>query len=87
MSSPINYNDPYLKNDGSIAPMSEVIGGGGGGSELPAHTVADAGKVLMVDDTNNLIWGTVSGGGNSFSNARNGSSLLNIATSGEGVTT
>lgn len=28
---PINFNDPYLKEDGSIVPVSEVIGGGGGG--------------------------------------------------------
>lgn len=53
---PINFNDPYLKEDGSIVPISEVIGGGGGGSELPPHTVADAGKVLSIDENNNLVW-------------------------------
>ena len=28
---PINYNDPYLNNDGSVVPIGDVIGGGGGG--------------------------------------------------------
>lgn len=28
---PINYNDPYIKNDGSVIPVGDAISGGGGG--------------------------------------------------------
>lgn len=59
---PLNWNDPVIKKDGSRTTLADYAGGGGGGgsSELPAHTIADAGKVLMVDDTNTLVWGSVS---------------------------
>lgn len=60
---PINYNDPYIKPNGDVVPIGDVIGGGGGGSELPPHTVADAGKVLTVTDENTLAWGEITGGG------------------------
>lgn len=54
---PTNYNDPYMKNDGSIVPIGEVIGGGG--SDIPAHTVSDAGKTLIVNDAGALEWGAI----------------------------
>lgn len=57
---PINYNDPYLKEDGSIVPVSDVVGGE---SELPEYGVDDAGKILSVDDTGELEWIENGGGG------------------------
>ena len=64
---PINYDDPYLKANGDIVPIGDIIGGGGGGSELPPHTVADAGKVLTVTDENALAWEELPPGTNNFS--------------------
>lgn len=55
---PLNWNDPVIKKDGSRTTLADYVDGGGG-SELPDHTIADAGKVLMVDDTNTLVWGSV----------------------------
>lgn len=57
---PIPWNKAFRKKDGSLVNM-EDIGGGGGGSELPEYSEADAGKVLGVDDEGNLAWVTVSG--------------------------
>ena len=62
---PIPWNKAFRKRDGSLVNM-EDIGGGGGSSELPEYSEADAGKVLGVDDEGNLAWVTVSGG-NQFS--------------------
>ena len=64
---PIKWNDAFRKKDGTLVNM-EDMGGGGGGSELPPHSIADAGKVLGVDESGNLAWVTVSGGSN-FSKA------------------
>ena len=50
-----------MKNDGSVVPVGDVIGGGGGGSDIPEHTVADAGKVLGVDNAGELEWTTING--------------------------
>lgn len=63
---PIPWNFPFRKKDGSLSTIGTEISGGGGGSELPPHTIADAGKVLMVDSDNTLMWGTVSSGVNQF---------------------
>lgn len=63
---PLNWNVPVIKKNGSRTTLADYLGGGGG-SELPAHTIADAGKVLMVDDSGNLVWGVVSSGGNRYS--------------------
>lgn len=59
---PINYNDPYTKNDGSVVPVGEIIGGGGG-SDLPVHTIDDAGKVLTVGEDGELEWNESGAGG------------------------
>lgn len=56
---PLNSNLPYIKDDGTRDKLGNVIGsggGGGGGSDIPEHTIADAGKVLGVDDEGNLAW-------------------------------
>lgn len=55
---PIPWNFPFRKKNGDVTTISDVIGGSGG-SELPAHTVADAGKVLTVSNANSLLWGVV----------------------------
>lgn len=56
---PLNSNVPYIKENGERDKLGNVIGSGGGGSELPAHTIADAGKVLGVNDEGNLVWETI----------------------------
>lgn len=82
---PKKDSDAYIKSTGERSTLGQMIGSGGG-SDLPPHSAADAGKVLAVTDTGALAWSTVSGG-NSFANARNNSSLLNITTNGEEITT
>lgn len=84
---PNKDSDAYIKSTGERSTLGQMIGsGGGGGSELPPHTVADAGKVLMVDDANKLIWGTVSGGGNQYSKSAVPIVKSEIETSLKGVT-
>lgn len=84
---PIPWNKEYRKKDGTLVNIDDAMSGGGGGSELPEYSAADAGKVLGVTDEGTLAWVTVSSGVNSFSNARNNSSSLNITTNGEEITT
>lgn len=55
---PIPWNKAFRKKDGSLVNM-EDIGGGGGGSELPEHSAADAGKVLGVDENGDLAWESI----------------------------
>lgn len=63
---PIPWNFPFRKKNGDITTISNVIGGGGG-SDIPSHTSADAGKVLTVGDDGSLEWNEKgAGGGNSF---------------------
>ena len=52
---PIRWNDIFRKKDGTLGTM-ENLGGGGGGSDIPEHTSADAGKVLGVNSSGNLAW-------------------------------
>ena len=61
---PIPWNFPFRKKNGDVTTIGEMIGGGGGGSDIPEHTAADAGKVLAVDDNGGLTWATISGGSN-----------------------
>lgn len=56
---PIPWNFPFRKKDGDITTIGEMVDGGGGGSELPPHTVDDAGKVLGVDNEGLLEWGAL----------------------------
>lgn len=61
---PIPWNKAYRKKDGTVVNIEDVTGGGGGSSELPEYTAADAGKVLGVTEEGTLAWVEVSGGGN-----------------------
>ena len=64
---PTNWNDPYRKKDGTLVNMEELGEGGGGGSELPDYSQADAGKVLTVGEDGELEWNeTGAGGGDAF---------------------
>lgn len=82
---PLNSNLPYIKDDGTRDKLGNVIGsGGGGGSELPPHTIEDAGKVLGIDDTGALAWVTVKGGGN-FAKVSTEPDALNPIINAKGV--
>lgn len=64
---PTNWNDPYRKKDGTLVNMEELGDGGGGGSELPDYSQADAGKVLTVGEDGELEWNeSGAGGGDAF---------------------
>lgn len=53
---PIPWNKAVRKKDGNLVTLEEFAGGGGGGSELPEYSEADAGKVLGVDENGDLAW-------------------------------
>lgn len=56
---PIKWNDAFRKKDGTLVNMEDM--GGGGSSDIPEYSEADAGKVLRVDDSGELEWTTVNG--------------------------
>ena len=56
---PIPWNRAFRKKDGSLVNIADAMSGGGGGSELPEHSAADAGKVLKVADDGSLEWSEV----------------------------
>lgn len=60
---PIPWNKAFRKKDGTIVNIVDAMSGGGGGSDLPSHTVADAGKVLTVADDGSLEWDVRGEGG------------------------
>lgn len=84
---PIPWNKAYRKKDGSLDIIDNVIGGGGGGSELPSYSAADAGKVLGVNAQGQLEWVTVSAGGNRFAVVSTANTSLNATSSAKEVTT
>ncbi len=53
---PIPWNKAFRKKDGTLVNMEDI---GGGGSDLPEYSEADAGKVLGVDEEGLLEWGTL----------------------------
>lgn len=58
---PINWNDVFRKKDGTLGTMEDL--GGGGSSDIPSHTSADAGKVLTVGEDGELEWHEAGGAG------------------------
>ena len=74
---PIPWNFPYRKKNGDVTTIGEVIGGGGG-SDIPPHTIADAGKVLTVGNDNSLEWVEVSSGVNQFDFANSPKSVSTV---------
>lgn len=57
---PIRWNDIFRKKDGTLGTMENL---GGGSSEIPSHTSADAGKVLTVGEDGELEWHESGGAG------------------------
>lgn len=53
---PIPWNFPFRKKNGDLSTIGDVIGGGGGGSDLPPHSASDAGKLLGVKLDGSLEW-------------------------------
>ena len=60
---PMTWNFPFRKKNGDVVNIEDAMSGGGGGSELPEYSVADAGKVLKVADDGSLEWDEVGGAG------------------------
>lgn len=58
---PIKSSDAYIKDNGKRSTIGAEIGGGGG-SDLPEYSQADAGRVLTVGEDGELEW-TESGSG------------------------
>ena len=83
---PLNSNTPYIEDTGKRARLGDVVGGGGG-SDIPEYDVEDAGKVLMVDDSGELEWATVSRAPRQYGNFVSSIPEMNITTSAEEVTT
>ena len=84
---PLRWNFPFRKKDGSMVNLEDAMGGGGGGSDLPPHSVADAGKVLGVTDQGTLAWVTVSAGGTRYAAQITNANIELPTSSGEEVTT
>lgn len=58
------FKDPNLKYSDQLTPLAQMDGfEGGGSSDIPTPTVADAGKVLTVSETGDWELGEGSGGG------------------------
>lgn len=68
---PIPWNRAFRKKDGSLVNIADAMSGGGGGSELPEHSAADAGKVLKVADDGSLEWDEAGGAGGVYVGSTN----------------
>lgn len=53
---PIPWNFPFRKKNGDLSTIGDMIGSGGGGSDLPPHSASDAGKLLGVKLDGSLEW-------------------------------
>ena len=60
---PIPWNKAFRKKDGTVVNIADAMSGGGGGSDLPPHSSADAGKILTVADDGTLEWDEAGSGG------------------------
>lgn len=87
MGFPLNSNDPYIKDTGERTTLGAALGSGGGGSsELPEYGIADAGKVLTVDNEGDLTWSTPAASGNRYVNTNVDSITINATSTVEEVT-
>lgn len=73
---PLNSNDQYIDSNGKRSTLGNAIGSGGGSSELPEHTSADAGKVLKVADDGSLEWDEDGGAGGVYVGTTNPDPLI-----------
>ena len=59
--------------------------GGSSGESIPAHTAADEGRVLTVDNTNQLIWAAIPASGATFPSPNTTQPKLRIGTTTDGA--
>lgn len=83
---PKKDSDAYIKSTGERSTLGQMIGSGGG-SDIPSHTIADAGKVLGVLEDGTLGWVAVSGGSTRFTKAISIVPGPQVATSAKGGNT
>lgn len=89
MGFPLSSNDPYIKDTGERSTLGKVIGSGGGGgtSELPEYSIADAGKVLTVNNSGSLVWATPAASGNRYAAANINAPVPGVTSNVTEVTT
>lgn len=68
---PLNYNQVYIKSTGERTTLGKAIDDGGGSSEIPEYSTANAGQVLTVDDSGDLKWAEVTSGSGYVKSATN----------------
>lgn len=60
---PIKSSDAYINENGKRSTIGAELGTSGGGSDIPDHSISDAGKVLTVGEDGELEWAESGSGG------------------------